>query len=172
MARTRQLLRSITGRGGTPPTSSRASAGGLPRNQSKTLRCTWQIPADEGRHRLRYALSDCALSQRPRQALGAGGAGCCRGHRGCGGEGPLLSRVPRKASDFGVDRLLQAFEPKRHVAQNSVDKERRSRSHAAAGPTLDMLLYTLQVHVIIYLEVVALEIELSFLRKFVEDFSP
>jgi len=81
-----------------------------------------------------------------------------------------LSGVPRMASDLGIDRLLQAFEPKRHVAQNSVDKERRSRSHAAAGPTLDMLLYTLQVHVIIYLEVVALEIELSLVRKLSKPF--
>ncbi len=47
MANTKRPLRSTTGRGGTPPTSSRASTGGLPRRQPKMLRSTWNVPADE-----------------------------------------------------------------------------------------------------------------------------
>ena len=46
-ATTKRPLRSTTGRGGTPPTSSRASAAGLPRKQPKMLRSTWKVPADE-----------------------------------------------------------------------------------------------------------------------------
>ena len=49
MASTNRPLRSTTGRGGTPPTSSRASKGGLPRRQPKMPRSTWKVRADEGR---------------------------------------------------------------------------------------------------------------------------
>ena len=48
MASTRRLLRSTTGRGGTPPTSSRASAAGLPRKPPKMLAATWNPPVNEG----------------------------------------------------------------------------------------------------------------------------
>ena len=48
MASTKRPLRSTTGRRGTPPTSSRASAAGLPRRQPRMLRSTWKVPANEG----------------------------------------------------------------------------------------------------------------------------
>jgi catechol 2,3-dioxygenase-like lactoylglutathione lyase family enzyme len=45
---TRRPLRSTTGRTGTPRTSSRASAGGLPKRQPRMAQSIWKKPADEG----------------------------------------------------------------------------------------------------------------------------
>src|SRR5687768_17591203 len=47
MANTTRLLRSITGRTGTPRTSSRASRGGLPRTPPGMAHSTWKASAAE-----------------------------------------------------------------------------------------------------------------------------
>src|SRR3954453_11838943 len=49
MARTKQALRNITGRSGTPRTSSRASAVQPPRTRPKMLRSAWKVPDCDGR---------------------------------------------------------------------------------------------------------------------------
>src|ERR1700733_13189695 len=51
MARTKQPLRSTTGRDGMPPTSLPPSAVKLPMTQRRTLRSIWKLRADEGRTR-------------------------------------------------------------------------------------------------------------------------
>ena len=47
MASTKRRRRSITGRTGTPPTSSRACRAELSTRQPKTARCTSKVPASE-----------------------------------------------------------------------------------------------------------------------------
>ena len=50
-ASTKRPRRSTTGRGGTPPTSSRASAARVPRRPPRMLRSTWKVSANDGRIR-------------------------------------------------------------------------------------------------------------------------
>src|SRR5215475_5924401 len=76
MAHTSRARRSTTGRSGTPPTWSRASAARRPRKQPRTLRSVWKLPPDEGRHRSRRSLSGrraVGPSRRALHALGVAG---------------------------------------------------------------------------------------------------
>ena len=59
MASTKRPLRSTTGRTGTPPTSSRASRGRLPRRQPRMARSTWRVSGVEGYARCYAAACFC-----------------------------------------------------------------------------------------------------------------
>ena len=55
MANTKRLLRSTTGRNGTPPILSRAGREGLPRRRPEMPRFTWSLTAGEPANNQTYA---------------------------------------------------------------------------------------------------------------------
>src|SRR6478672_2331807 len=89
MASTNRPRRSTTGRSGTPPTSSRASAAGLPRKQKRKPGTTWKtLPwldvedqRDAIRHPSRRSVSRLRASRPPWQAPDAFGVAAQRSAR-------------------------------------------------------------------------------------------